>query len=67
VATGSFATALPAVAPESLLRVEDPTEVLDRLLPRLAGHDVVLLKASRGVALERLIPGFEAALGGGVA
>jgi UDP-N-acetylmuramoyl-tripeptide--D-alanyl-D-alanine ligase len=37
----------------------DPLEAYKGLRERLAGDEVLLMKASRGVALERLIPLFE--------
>ncbi len=36
-----------------------PEEAWERLRPRLTGSETVLLKGSRGIALERLIPRFE--------
>ena len=66
VATGDFA---PAFAPlegqlgERLVRVSDPADAAAVLEARLKGGEVVLLKGSRGVALERLLPTLEA-LGG---
>jgi UDP-N-acetylmuramoyl-tripeptide--D-alanyl-D-alanine ligase len=62
VATGAFATAFEPLAAElgeRLLRVEDPLEAWDRLVTLLSGDEVVLLKGSRGVALERLLPRFQ--------
>lgn len=59
VATGDFAAAfepLEAVLGERLLRVEDPLEAYAPLSRRMRGGEVVLLKGSRGVALERLLP-----------
>lgn len=59
VATGDF------VAPVQDLRVpltghvvveEDPLRAYERLRPWLQGDETILLKGSRGVALERLIP-----------
>jgi len=59
VATGDF------VAPVQDLRVpltgrvvavEDPLEAYEALRPLLGGDETILLKGSRGVALERLIP-----------
>jgi len=66
VATGAFA--------EAALRRDDPTdgrlivgseweEAYPRLSERLVGDEVVLLKASRGVALERMLPRLEADFG----
>ena len=66
VATGEFArAAADARAAESggaastILSVIDPLEAYEELRGRLAGDEVLLMKASRGVALERLIPLFE--------
>lgn len=68
VATGAFAIAAahlarPADAP-ALIAEPDPEQAYERLRGRLAGTEVVLLKGSRGVALERLVPRFEADFGG---
>lgn len=63
VATGEFAAAFEPLAAgmgERLIRVEDPLEAYEPLARRLTGGEVVLLKGSRGVALERLLPRFEA-------
>ncbi len=62
VATGEFAGA--AVGGSTILSVADPLEAYDKLRGRLAGDEVLLMKASRGVALERLIPLFEDDFGG---
>ena len=62
VATGAFARAAAGAVPEregagpELIAAEEPDEAYRLLRPRLAGDEVVLLKASRGVALERLVP-----------
>lgn len=59
VATGEFARAFAELAPAmsaALVRVAEPTEAARVLAERLHGDEVVLLKASRGVALERLLP-----------
>ncbi|RMH18274.1 MAG: hypothetical protein D6701_06575 [Gemmatimonadetes bacterium] len=75
VATGDFARAAEAMADEAavdealagdpprLLVRATPDEAYDVLAPTLAGDEAVLLKASRGVALERLLPRFEADFG----
>lgn len=65
VATGSFAGALASATSDHLLRIQDPDGVPEGVRTYLTGRDLVLLKASRGVRLERVIPGLEAALGGG--
>ena len=59
VATGGFARAAAdtrSAESDSWISVEDPLEAYEALRGRLAGDEVLLLKASRGVALERLIP-----------
>jgi UDP-N-acetylmuramoyl-tripeptide--D-alanyl-D-alanine ligase len=66
VATGLFVEAFQPLAAElgeRLLRADDAPAAADVLLPRLKGDEVVLLKGSRGVALERVIPRLEAAWG----
>ncbi len=58
-AVGEF---VPALAPhaealgERLLTAEDPVALGPTLAARLRGDEVVVLKASRGVALERILP-----------
>jgi UDP-N-acetylmuramoyl-tripeptide--D-alanyl-D-alanine ligase len=53
---------VPAVEPyasslgERLLRAPDPLALAPALAARLSGDEVVVLKASRGVAMERIIP-----------
>jgi UDP-N-acetylmuramoyl-tripeptide--D-alanyl-D-alanine ligase len=68
VATGHFARLVshapvvsgPAASTASeVLSVADPIDAYEELRNRLAGDEVVLMKASRGVAMERLIPLFE--------
>lgn len=64
VATGDFVRAFEPLAGrlgERLIRAEDPIEAFGLLAPRLRGDEVVLLKGSRGVQLERLLPLFEEA------
>jgi UDP-N-acetylmuramoyl-tripeptide--D-alanyl-D-alanine ligase len=59
VATGDFVPAFAFHADElgdRLIAAEDPLEAYERLRPVLRGDETVLLKGSRGVALERLIP-----------
>lgn len=55
---GEFGTALAAAAPGDarVLTAEDVDDLWPRLAPRLAGNAAILLKASRGVKLERLVP-----------
>jgi UDP-N-acetylmuramoyl-tripeptide--D-alanyl-D-alanine ligase len=48
---------------ERLVRVARPEEALEPLLGWLQPGDALLLKASRGVALERLIPLLQEQLG----
>jgi len=56
VATGDFVPALAKAAGEGrVIAVEDPLEAYEALRPRLTGDETVLLKGSRGVALERLL------------
>ncbi|CAN5800878.1 UDP-N-acetylmuramoyl-tripeptide--D-alanyl-D-alanine ligase [soil metagenome] len=64
VAVGLFAGALPGITDERLLRAKDTDQVLPLLLPRLEPGSVVLLKGSRGMALERLVPALGSALDG---
>jgi len=53
---------VPALEPHAqalgdrLLRAPDPTALAPVLVPRLRGDELVVLKASRGVALERILP-----------
>jgi UDP-N-acetylmuramoyl-tripeptide--D-alanyl-D-alanine ligase len=59
VATGEFVPAFEALQEElgnRLILSRDPLEAWNLLGPRLRGDEVVLLKGSRGVALERLLP-----------
>ena len=66
VATGAFAEAAAAQRMregERLLVAPGWAEAYPRLRERLEGHEVVLLKASRGVAMEGLIPLLEADFG----
>ncbi|MGH7467293.1 MAG: UDP-N-acetylmuramoyl-tripeptide--D-alanyl-D-alanine ligase [Longimicrobiales bacterium] len=62
VATGEFVAAFATLREEMgsrLILSPDPLEAWDALGPRLRGEEVVLLKGSRGVALERLLPRLE--------
>lgn len=66
VATGAFAEAARALGVESDERVlvaETWQEVYPALRDRLDGQEVVLLKASRGVAMEGILPLLEADFG----
>jgi UDP-N-acetylmuramoyl-tripeptide--D-alanyl-D-alanine ligase len=69
VATGAFArvagSSVDASGGTTLLAIEDADAAYDTLKERLTGGEVVLLKASRGMALERLVPRFAADFGGG--
>jgi UDP-N-acetylmuramoyl-tripeptide--D-alanyl-D-alanine ligase len=61
---GDFATALAphaAALGDRLLTAEDPPALAAALAARLRGDEVVVLKASRGVALERILPALSAA------
>jgi UDP-N-acetylmuramoyl-tripeptide--D-alanyl-D-alanine ligase len=56
VATGDFVPALAGFAGDGrVVAVEDPLEAYESLRPWLAGDETILLKGSRGVALERLL------------
>ena len=58
-AVGAFAQAftdMGDVAPVTVVSGETPDEVAPKLKPLLQEGDVLLLKASRGVRLERLLP-----------
>ena len=63
VAAGDFAGAAERMAStrsgSTLIAVVDPLEAYEVLRSRLRGDEVVLVKASRGFALERVIPEFE--------
>jgi UDP-N-acetylmuramoyl-tripeptide--D-alanyl-D-alanine ligase len=66
VATGAFAEAaaeLGVEAPERILAAPSWQEAYPALKERLGGREVVLLKASRGVALEGILPLLEADFG----
>jgi UDP-N-acetylmuramyl pentapeptide synthase len=65
VATGEFAPAVERVdaGGVDVIAEADPLRAWDRLEDRLRGDEVVLLKGSRGVALERLLPLLEEAFG----
>lgn len=57
VATGEFVAPFRAMdANGRVVAAEDPLEAYDRLKPSLTGRETILLKGSRGVALERWIP-----------
>ncbi len=68
VAVGAFAEAareLTAAGRDGsrLLAVPDPAQVPAHLFPLLEGNELVLLKGSRGVRMESLVPHFQAAFG----
>ncbi|MBI4408121.1 MAG: UDP-N-acetylmuramoyl-tripeptide--D-alanyl-D-alanine ligase [Gemmatimonadetes bacterium] len=66
VATGEFVPAFDALAErlgDRLMREDDPLAAYGPLSRRLRGDEIVLLKGSRGVALERLLPKFEERFG----
>ncbi len=66
VASGAFYEAFEPFAArmgDRLVRVHDPLEAMPALEARLAGNEIVLLKGSRGVALERLLPLLQARWG----
>ena len=64
VFTGDYVASLDG-AREDVLAAEDPLEAYEALRPRLKGDETILLKGSRGVALERLIPLLERDFAGG--
>ncbi|MEZ4414912.1 MAG: UDP-N-acetylmuramoyl-tripeptide--D-alanyl-D-alanine ligase [Gemmatimonadota bacterium] len=64
IATGAFASAAPERTDERLVRVEDPEALVTRVSSLLKGDELVLLKGSRGVRLERLLQPLRAAFGG---
>ena len=49
--------------PSSITRVRDADEAVESLPPRIRDGDVVLIKASRGIALERVVDGLRRELG----
>ena len=53
--------------PARVVRVRDADAALEAIPPRLRDGDVVLLKASRGIALDRVVDGLRRELGGGPA
>jgi UDP-N-acetylmuramoyl-tripeptide--D-alanyl-D-alanine ligase len=59
VATGDFVAAFAGLREQlgdRLVAAEDPMQAYDELRPHLKGDETILLKGSRGVALERIIP-----------
>ncbi|MHB8891626.1 MAG: glutamate ligase domain-containing protein, partial [Candidatus Limnocylindrales bacterium] len=61
IVTGALAAGL---APDRVLSVPDAASAVETLRGRLVPGDVVLVKASRGVELERVVDGLVEALGG---
>lgn len=61
IVAGAVAAGLPS---SRILAVGEPGQAVDLLLPRLVPGDVVLVKASRGVELERVVDGLVTALRG---
>ncbi|MCI0432767.1 MAG: UDP-N-acetylmuramoyl-tripeptide--D-alanyl-D-alanine ligase [Gemmatimonadetes bacterium] len=62
VATGEFSAAFAGLADvmgDRLIRADDLLVAFERGSGRLKGDEVILLKASRGVRMERLLPRFE--------
>ncbi len=55
---GEFRAAFSALAPDAsrVVTADDVDDLWPQLQPRLAGDAAILLKASRGVRLERLVP-----------
>jgi UDP-N-acetylmuramoyl-tripeptide--D-alanyl-D-alanine ligase len=67
VGTGLFVSAFEPFAEQlgdKLVVAEDPEDAFGPMADRMTGAEVVLLKGSRGVALERLIPRLEERFGG---
>lgn len=60
IAEGALAAGL---AERDIVRVPDAETALEALPPRLRDGDVVLVKASRGIALERVVDGLRRELG----
>lgn len=68
VATGLFVPAFKALAGElgdRLILAPDPVAAFEPMADSMTGDEMVLLKGSRGVALERLLPMLEARFGDG--
>jgi UDP-N-acetylmuramoyl-tripeptide--D-alanyl-D-alanine ligase len=64
VATGAFAGAASAVRDPGLVKAADWPSAYPALRERLLGNEVILLKASRSIALEGILSVLEADFGG---
>ncbi len=64
IADGAEAAGLDSA---KILRVDDPDVAVETIAARLRDRDVVLLKASRGIALDRLVDDLYRELGDGTA
>ena len=64
VLTGAFAREAGGLADDRIVAVPRVDDLAERLPGLVGPGDTVLLKASRGVRLERVIPGLEADFGG---
>jgi len=62
IADGALAAGME---PPRIVRVRNAETALEAILPRLRDGDVVLLKASRGIALDRVVDGLRVELGRG--
>jgi UDP-N-acetylmuramoyl-tripeptide--D-alanyl-D-alanine ligase len=62
IAEGALAAGMDAAR---VVRVRDADEALDLVPPRLRDGDVVLVKASRGIGLDRVVEGLRRELGEG--
>ncbi len=60
IADGAIAAGMD---PSRVVRVRDADAALEAVPPRLRDGDVVLLKASRGIALDRVVDGLRRELG----
>jgi UDP-N-acetylmuramoyl-tripeptide--D-alanyl-D-alanine ligase len=67
VFTGEYVPAVNGTRDPRVIAAEDPLQAYEALRPRLTGGETILLKGSRGVALERLIPLLERDFAGGAA
>lgn len=63
VATGAFASVADSTASGAVLAEPELDAAYEALRPTLRGNETILLKASRGVALERMLDRFEADFG----